>query len=158
MTKSARIHLLVCSLLLATCKLFWECKIKVTAAIYKIWSGLNSSVGHVPILLHLCLKEVFPTRPRGFPFSYHTTQPIHLPIIKDFHFIFALALTFHLISIPLYSSFLLYKKQKKQKKPQLNYVNIFLWIGPLEMRASLWRKMNLLPCDLVMEMCCFIKS
>jgi len=50
--------------------------------------------------------------------SFFPTAPLSqftLPIIKDFHFIFALALIFHLISIP---SLFPLSSQKKKKKTE----------------------------------------
>lgn len=86
--------------------------------------------------LRACAISFFPVTP---PTLFIT------PVVEDFHFIFALALIFYFIWIPSLVLFSAYKKLKREKKISLNYVNVFLWIASLEMRALLLKeKMNLL--------------
>lgn len=75
---------------------------KAAATIYRMRIDMNSPVGHVPIHLHLCSKEVFPKSLCDFIFPCHTTHLIHHTSRWGFSFYFRLGFNFlfHLDSFP----------------------------------------------------------
>ena len=164
MTKSARIHFACLFSSVRDMQDILRMQQKVTATIYKIRRGSEFPCGSHAHPSSFMFERGFSYKTLWFPFFL--TAPLSqftIPIIKDFHFIFALPLIFHLILIP--SLLLLSSHKKKKKKTEEREKSLtklckclFMNWASRDESFIMKEKWTFCPCDLVMEMCYFKKS